>query len=651
MAAFGNLVFQFTTSTGTGNLTLTALSAEATPQYFRNFSTVFGTGSGSLFYYCIRNQALLEFEVGIGYMSDTTTLVRQTVIESSNANALVNFSVGTKDVISDIPAEYQASIADAQTWTGLQTFEGIPVNTYTVDNVTNPVMTDFNYLAGGNWIAGGYDNLIQVYAYKNTPVGKVYSPAPVQSPSYIDDNSTNDYAPTWSWDAVSGADGYILLRYSSDPNAATYSGYPAAQMLFDFYTDVGNVTSFQDYGDIWSNVLPQFVDTVSEREDAAHVLGPIRFYPDESVDSFFTAPIFRVGFQSDNVFEYYVDIEAESWRFRNADGTRSFINANLNAESVISTNINSSSYTGNFYGTVYVPGANNRLALLNSSGILTYASTFKYIDTSGGGIAIGSASVTPTGSFKAWFNDSSTNSVQILFTNSSTGNTVSDGYGIGIDTAGAAIFNQRENNTMKWATNNVFYGQLNPTNGAWGFGNSSILAQTAAQMAVQSTGTTVVTQVLKAIASQSADILQIQNSSGTVLSKIDVSGDMSVPDEAYGPGWNGSLEVPTKNALYDKIETITGGGNSATAEVDFGFPSGNEGDIATVTVAAAWVTGSSVIVVSPLATATADHDPEDYAIEGITAYATNIVDGVGFDIIASAPRGTWGRYNISAIGV
>ena len=31
---------------------------------------------------------------------------------------------------------------------------------------------------------------------------------------------------------------------------------------------------------------------------------------------------------------------------------------------------------------------------------------------------------------------------------------------------------------------------------------------------------------------------------------------------AYGAGWNGSLEVPTKNAVYDKIETISGGGSS-----------------------------------------------------------------------------------------
>lgn len=34
-----------------------------------------------------------------------------------------------------------------------------------------------------------------------------------------------------------------------------------------------------------------------------------------------------------------------------------------------------------------------------------------------------------------------------------------------------------------------------------------------------------------------------------------VNVDISVPDEAYGAGWNASLEVPTKNAVYDKLES------------------------------------------------------------------------------------------------
>lgn len=91
--------------------------------------------------------------------------------------------------------------------------------------------------------------------------------------------------------------------------------------------------------------------------------------------------------------------------------------------------------------------------------------------------------------------------------------------------------------------------------------------------------------------------------------------------------------------------------NKVTAEVDFGFQSGQETNIATVTVAASWVTPTTALICAPLATATADHDPDDYALEGIKAYATNIVDGVGFDIIVSADYATFGRYNIQSIGV
>lgn len=79
-------------------------------QTFKNFSDAFGTGVTNQFYYCIRNrnQNPLEYEVGIGYMNSSTVLVRQTVIQSSNANAAVNFSTGTKDVLCDVPAAIQS---------------------------------------------------------------------------------------------------------------------------------------------------------------------------------------------------------------------------------------------------------------------------------------------------------------------------------------------------------------------------------------------------------------------------------------------------------------------------------------------------------------------------------------------------------------
>ena len=49
------------------------------------------------------------------------------------------------------------------------------------------------------------------------------------------------------------------------------------------------------------------------------------------------------------------------------------------------------------------------------------------------------------------------------------------------------------------------------------------------------------------------------------------SNDVMVPDEAYGAGWNGSLEVPTKNAVYDKIEALSvGSGITRTVVVTSG---------------------------------------------------------------------------------
>ena len=45
-----------------------------------------------------------EWEVGEGYLSGATTLVREIVTASSNANALVNFSAGTKRVFVTLGA-------------------------------------------------------------------------------------------------------------------------------------------------------------------------------------------------------------------------------------------------------------------------------------------------------------------------------------------------------------------------------------------------------------------------------------------------------------------------------------------------------------------------------------------------------------------
>ena len=101
MPAPGDLIHQQSTSTGTGNITLSVVNGK------RTFNDEFGTGGTNKFDYFISNQAAAEWERGTGHLSASTTLVRDTVLASSNANAAVNFSAGTKDIANDVPAALQ----------------------------------------------------------------------------------------------------------------------------------------------------------------------------------------------------------------------------------------------------------------------------------------------------------------------------------------------------------------------------------------------------------------------------------------------------------------------------------------------------------------------------------------------------------------
>jgi hypothetical protein len=86
------------TTTGTGAF---ALGAAATG--FETFAQ--GIGNNNTTYYCIFNQGTSQFEVGLGTLDGTSAnLTRTTVISSSNSDAAVNFTSGTKDVFCTLPA-------------------------------------------------------------------------------------------------------------------------------------------------------------------------------------------------------------------------------------------------------------------------------------------------------------------------------------------------------------------------------------------------------------------------------------------------------------------------------------------------------------------------------------------------------------------
>jgi len=104
-------VKESSTTTVTGTFSL-----DGACQDFESF--VAGVGTGNTTYYCIVNAGTGEFEVGIGTVTDATpdTLSRDSIISSSNSDAAVNFTAGTKDVFCTIPAK--RTISPVMTATG-----------------------------------------------------------------------------------------------------------------------------------------------------------------------------------------------------------------------------------------------------------------------------------------------------------------------------------------------------------------------------------------------------------------------------------------------------------------------------------------------------------------------------------------------------
>lgn len=96
---FKDRVKESTTTIGSGDITLGGTSSG-----FSTFLSAFGSGSSTT--YCIAHETLAEWEVGRGTItSSPARLIRNTVLASSNANAAVNFSVGSKQVFSTVSAQ------------------------------------------------------------------------------------------------------------------------------------------------------------------------------------------------------------------------------------------------------------------------------------------------------------------------------------------------------------------------------------------------------------------------------------------------------------------------------------------------------------------------------------------------------------------
>lgn len=115
MPLMSDRVLESTTTTGTGTFSLGgALTG------YRAFNSAFS--NGDVVYYTADN-GQGEWEVGYGTVG-TGTLTRDTVLESSNANALVDFSAGTKRLFCTAPAS--AIVNASLLGSGVATFLATP---------------------------------------------------------------------------------------------------------------------------------------------------------------------------------------------------------------------------------------------------------------------------------------------------------------------------------------------------------------------------------------------------------------------------------------------------------------------------------------------------------------------------------------------
>lgn len=136
MPLVADRVKETTTTTGTGTLTLAGAATG-----FQSFFAAFGAGAAV--YYVIAAGA--DWEIGIG-TTGSGTLSRDTVLQSSNGDALVDWPAGTKDVFCAYVADRAVTTSDPATLTNK-----------TIDDYTNNVganSTHFRIKAGATLAKG-----------------------------------------------------------------------------------------------------------------------------------------------------------------------------------------------------------------------------------------------------------------------------------------------------------------------------------------------------------------------------------------------------------------------------------------------------------------------------------------------------------------
>jgi hypothetical protein len=227
-------VQEFTSTTGTGTLTLTG-----SPDGFETFSSAVGDGNTT--YYTISSNTT-EFEVGIGTVG-AGTLSRDTVISSSNSDALVNFSAGTKNVFVTLPASKTILLNDSGT---VDLTGNLDLNSNDITGTGNINITG-NLTASGNLTSLGIDdNATSTAITINSSEQVEFTAGTALLPAITTTGDTN----TGMWfpaaDTIAFSEGGAeAMRIDSSGRVGIGTSTPSEKLVVE-RSGAGNVVRFTD---------------------------------------------------------------------------------------------------------------------------------------------------------------------------------------------------------------------------------------------------------------------------------------------------------------------------------------------------------------------------------------------------------------------
>lgn len=135
-----------------------------------------------------------------------------------------------------------------------------------------------------------------------------------------------------------------------------------------------------------------------------------------------------------------------------------------------------------------------------------------------------------------------------------------------------------------------------------------------------------------------------QSASGGPATQLDTTG-AAVDVSGAAPPTTGQVLTATSATTATWQTPASGAASAVEASVNFGA---TFTEYATATVAAAWVTATSKIAVTPFATAA---EAQDVLLHGFQFAITDRVAGVGFTLHVWAAREAKGTYTFHCIGV